>query len=446
MFGIGFFIRLLLLVGLALWLVHTPGEAQIVWRDMVIETTAAFLVFFILLAAGALVLLDRLWRLIMQGPLAWSLGRQIKHLKEGQKDIAQGFAAIAEGRTAEAGRHAARARKALGETSLTQFLMAQSAHMAGDSKTAKTLYQAMTRENETAALGYRGLIMEALKSGDDAQAAAHIDGLAKACPDAPWLFLARLEMAVRREAWDEALTALEKARKLRAIDTATAQRHEAALLLAQAQNLLKASEPKQAIEKAERARKLRPLWAPATLVLAEASIAAGHARTALRVIEKDWSRAPHPHMIPLFLWAHQDETPVGLLRKVVRLTSDNPEVPESLMARAEAALKADLWGEARRYLMMLLSKGEATQATYQMLARLETRETGNQKVAAAWTAKALTAPAAPEWQCSVCGAHAAHWQASCSTCHSFNVIEWHIPGQTRLLPETRRPLLLDGRG
>jgi len=231
--------------------------------------------------------------------------------------------------------------------------------------------------------------------------------------------------------WTMAGEALALARKGKALPPRQADRHEAALLLANAKVALRDSHVQKALELAEKARKLAPDWVPAALVLAEAQIVSKHERAALRLIERAWAQAPHPQLIPMLQWATHATKPIESFKHVEKLTRNSRESAVSLMALADTALKADLWGEARRFLMSLVSKGEATQLAYQMLARLERRETSNESAASNWLAKAITAPPDPQWLCAACGAAHEYWGATCDSCGAFNRLTWNVPGKSR---------------
>lgn len=428
---IGFLIRLALVLGLVIWLADRPGTAQIEWRDYAINMSAAVLAVIILALAYAAVLLHRLWRFIWDGPRFWKLNRKIGKMQDGHKELSKGLAAIAAGHPEDAGRHAVKARKLMGETPLSQLIQAQAAQIAGDHGVAKAMFERMTADPETAILGYRGLIMGALRRGDYDEATRVVYRLEQTKVDVPWLHLVRFEMGARMQNWLMAGEALAKARKGKALPPRQADRHEAALLLATAKAALRDSNGAKALESAEKARKLAPDWLPAALVLAEAQIVTKHERAALRTIERAWGQSPHPQLIPLLQWAAHANKPIDGYKQVERLTRNAKDSPVSLMALAEAALKADLWGEARRYLLSLVGKGEATQLTYQMLARLERREKNNEAAATNWLAKAITAQPDPQWLCAACGAAHEYWTATCDSCDAFNRLTWNAPGKSR---------------
>lgn len=437
-----FLFRLVLLVGLVYWLADRPGTAHIEWRDTVFDMTAAVLVVIIAAIAYGFMLLNQVWNFIWDGPRIWRLGRKIGKLEDGQKELAEGFTALASGHSALAGKHGVKARKMLGETPMTRLLMAQTAQLAGDTKAARLHFQSMIGDPESAVLGYRGLITMALKEGqldEVLRLTAHLEA-AKA--DVPWLNLVRFETASRLENWGMASTALQAVQKNKMLPAAVSREMEGVLLLAQAKTALREGRAEQALELAEKSRKFRPDWIPAFLVLAEAQIATHHERAAVRTVEKAWDRMPHPHLLALFYRALPHEKPLDLFKSVERMVKSQRDHYESRMALADAAYKADLWGEARRHLTLLTSRGDATQTTYQMLARLEQRELNNERAAMNWIAKAVSAPPPAQWLCASCGAAHEYWEAACQSCQAFDRMVWTTAGKSHAGQGTRTSLAL----
>lgn len=440
---LGFLIRLFLVAALIVWLADRPGSAQIVWRDYQIDTSAAVLAVMVLAFAYGAILLHRLWRFVWDGPRFWRLRRRISKMEEGEKILGQGLAAIAAGQPVEAGRLAVKARHLIGETPVSRLIQAQAAQLAGEEERAKSLFEALTHDKDTAVLGFRGLIMAALKRGDFDEASRAAYRLEQTKTDVPWLHLVRFELGARMQNWTLASEALGKARKGKALPAPQADKHEAALLLARAKAALREGAGREALEYAEKAKKLAPDWMPAALVLAETQIAGKHERAALRTILRAYEREPHPQLILLAGFAVSGAKPIDAYKTVEKIARQAPDSPVSLMALAEAALRAGLWGECRRFLMTLVSKGGATQRTYQLLASLERQDTGNDTAGALWLAKAAAAARDPEWLCGACGAAHEHWAASCEFCGAFNRLSWDTPGQGRAaaLPAAKTELL-----
>ncbi len=425
-------LKLAVVVAAVVWLVNDPGEAKIAWRGYEVDTSASALAAIVVLAALGLAALQRLWDFLRDGPRLWSMGRKIRKLREGQRLIEHGLAAIAAGDSAEAGKCAVGARKILGRTAASRLLQAQAAQLAGDDKAARFIFSEMTREGDedAAVMGYRGLVMAALRDGDINEAERQTDLLRRLRPNAPWLKMARFEISVRRGFWRAAGEALEQARKSRLLEPSRADRHLAATALAEALDAARAGQTEQALQLAEKAAKQSPDWLPAAIVLAKSQIDLGHSRAARRTIERIWPRAPHPALADMYCSACGGEKPIDDCRNLETLVKHSREAAPSRRALAKAALAAGLWGEARRNLLALTAVGEdAARGDYLLLARLEEKESGDAAAAARWTAKAAEAASDPAWLCLSCGGVSAFgWQASCGHCGAFDAIEWKSPG------------------
>jgi len=427
-----FVLRLGFIVALAIWLTDRPGTARIVWRDYVIETSAAFLGLCLLGGGFIFYMLFRFWRLLWNGPEMWRLRRKLDKMREGQRQLTEGLVAVAAGNAAEAGRFAVGARKALGVTPATQLLQAQAAQLVGDRRAAREIFTALAAEPDSAVLGYRGLIMEALRAGNRDEAERLVEKLRRLRPETPWLNLIRFELAARHRQWDEAAAALHQIGAARLMEPARAKQNQAAVLVALAQDEARQGHYDKALESAERAARDAPGWLPASFALAQQQLQAGHKRAASRTIEQAWEHTPHPQLAALYRRT-ADGDATETYRRIEHLCRGNEDEPANRLALAEAALEADIWGEARRHLMALIESNQATQTAYRLLARLERRESGDEKAALQWLTRATDAAPDPVWLCRMCGGSQQDaWQALCRHCNAFNALEWQVPGQSRM--------------
>ena len=387
-------------------------------------------------------LLLRLWHLLRHGPEIWRLGRQIKKMRQGHEALALGLAAVAAGDAVEAGRLAVAARKQIGITVATQLLQAQAAQLAGDDRVAGEIFQALTEDPASAVIGYRGLIMAARRTKDVAEMVRLADALQRLKPKTPWLSLIRFDIAVQQQNWAAAGSALAAKTTERLLGAVRTRRARAALLIVRSEDEAQSGNTKESLQAAEQAARQEPEWLPAVINLAQRLVVGGHQRAARRVIERQWAREPHPRLAALY-GAAEDE-PMESFRRIERLCRAEDEAPASHMALAEAALRADLWGAARRHLMILVARHRATQATYRLLARLERRESGNEQAAMQWLTKAVDAAPDPTWLCRSCGEAHQDWQVSCRSCGGFVTLEWRGAGISSVssrVPIPMNPLL-----
>ncbi|MFA5041617.1 MAG: heme biosynthesis HemY N-terminal domain-containing protein [Bdellovibrionales bacterium] len=426
---LSFFLQIAILAALALWLADRPGTAQIVWRDTVIETSAAFLALCIVVLAFALHLIFRIWHFLRHGPALWRLRRRLDKVQRGQDQLTKGLIAIAAGNSIEAGRLAVASRKNTGNGIASQWLQAQAAQLAGDRRAAQEIFRALASNEESAILGYRGLITEARREGDWREVDRLLNELHRIKPATPWLSLMRMESAARNRNWDEAEKSLSHAVAARLLDSESGRRTRAALRIAASRAASVSGDKDAALQAAEQAVKQAPNWLPAIINLVETLAATGHNRAAIRTIERTWKVHPHPQLAHVAL--RMAPTPLDAFKEMERLARSNESAVESRLAVAEAALAADIWGEARRNLMLSVNDRTATQGAYKMLARLERRERRDEAAATMWLTKAAEAAPDPAWLCRVCGGAHEVWHPICKPCGSFDSLEWQSAGKSR---------------
>jgi HemY protein len=214
------------------------------------------------------------------------------------------------------------------------------------------------------------------------------------------------------------------------MDPMRVRQHRAAALIATAQAETQQGHTDKALQAAERAVHLMPSWPPAVITLARQQAKAGHKRAARRTVERGWAQTPHPHLAAVFRTGG-DADPMEVYRRIGHLCRGSEDQPLSRLMLAEAALEADVWGEARRHLLALTGHRAATQGAYRLLARLERRESGNEQAALQWLTRAIDAPPDPSWLCHACGGAHEEWQALCRHCGAFDALGWQIPGHSR---------------
>jgi HemY protein len=192
------------------------------------------------------------------------------------------------------------------------------------------------------------------------------------------------------------------------------------------------------------ARRANPGFVPAVLRFARFAAANGDTRAARRSLERAWAAGPHPELATAALDLVTDEGEAGALARVraaERLAKARPEDALSHVTVAEAALDAQLWGEARSRLALALAgaeaAGEAPSARVcRLMARLEEEDRRDHATAHTWLARLGDAPPEARWLCRDCGAGFAAWSALCPDCRAFASLEWKVPEGVTLLTGT----------
>jgi HemY protein len=206
---------------------------------------------------------------------------------------------------------------------------------------------------------------------------------------------------------------------------------------------------KRAAGLAARAQALAPDLAELAGRHARLLLQLGRRRAAARAIERAWRTTPHPDLARRYGEIIPDAAPVARAAAMQKLAAHNPEAVESRLAIAEAALDAQLWGEARRHLELATapvassgqSPGRPSRRLCLAMARLEEVGSGNMAAARHWLDRAIGAPPEPRHVCRRCGASAADWQSLCPECGGLDTLAWQIPEAGRPDPGNTPPAL-----
>jgi HemY protein len=427
-----FVVALLIAAGAGILAAH-PGTVSLSWEEWHLDTSVGVLVTAVVMLAMLSAAFFHLLRRILGGPRAFLRARRERRRRQGYRALTQGMVAVAAGDAEEAQKFARKADVLLAEPPLTLLLSAQAAQLNGDEQAARRYFAAMLDRPETEFLGLRGLVMQALRGGDESGALALVERARELRPRTPWVLSSLYELQARAGRWPEATATLAEAAKRRALPAGESRHHRAVLLLEQSRAAAAAGDERQALQHAASAHPLDPGFAPATLRYAELLAAGGNAKKAAKVIEAGWRAAPHPDLAAAWDALFATEPAMQRLKRVERLIADSADHPESRLAQARAALSARLWGEARRHLEALggtLTRPDPpSPRVCRAMAELEEAEHGDVAAARSWLAQAATTTALdPTYVCNACGAECHRWSALCPVCRSFDSLAWRLPG------------------
>ena len=424
----GFLLVLAALTWGAVYIADNPGEVAITWRGYRISTSVGVLILTVAAIAVLWAFASRIWHWLRSGPGRFMEGRASRRRERGYRLLTEGLVAAAAGDAKAAQRIGAKAGQ-LVQTPLNLLLLAQAAQLNGDEATAKRYFVAMVGHPETEFLGLRGLIVQASKAGDWEAARNYARAAYRLRPNTEWLSSALFDLEARAGDWRAAQKTLEAAVKAKLIDASDAPRRRAVVLAMRAQTALADGQEQDALALAREAHKLDPGLVAATAIAASLLAAQGKARAAAKMIEAGWKRGPHPDLARAYAAIVPDEPALERTRRFERLHALNPDHAESRIALAEAALEAELWGEARRHLEAAV--GECpTQRVYRLLAALEERQDGNTEAARQWLLRAASATPGAAWLCGKCGSASDQWRARCSACDAFDSFAWKLSPST----------------
>jgi HemY protein len=438
--------RLLVLIALAVLVIAAatiadyPGNVEITWQGWEIGSSVGVLVAAVAVVALVLWALFALLAGVVRLPRRFRRNRRERRRRAGEVAVTRGLIALAAGDAAAAQRHAGRAETLLARSPLTLLLSAQAAQLAGDDAAARRRFTALLAEKDGEFLGLRGLIGQALKSGDRDDAlrlARRANGLS---PNAKWVFETLFALEVRAGRWEAARDALDGATRRHLLPEARAAHHRGVILYELSRAAEAAGERRQALSLATSAAAAAPDFAPLAVRHARLLIAQDRRRAARRTVEQAWRLAPHPDLARVWAELGGAGPALELVTWFERLAAHNPDALESHVAVAEAALAAQLWGEARRHLGLAIA-GAAPAAPSRrlclLMARLEEAEHPQTAAARDWLDRALAAPPDAAYVCASCGGESPDWRALCGHCDGFDTQAWGTPPT---VPPTVLPL------
>ena len=420
---IAFLIVVALIAAGLSWLADRPGELIVQWQGYQIETSVfrAFVIFAVLFIAALLA-----WsvvRHIWYSPASVSNFLTRRRQQRGLDALSSGMIALGAGDRAAATRSAIQARKSLPNEPLTHLLRAHAAQLSGDPTTARRIFEAMLASPDTEQLGLRGLYLEAQRVGET-EAARHFTGRAVGLnPKLDWAVDALFDLQCRQGDWAGALDTLNIARKQGLIERAKADRRRAVLLTAQAQ-AAEEDDPNRALHLAVEANGLAPDLVPAATIAGRLLAARGNTPRAAKILQKTWSRSPHPDLANTYAYARIGDSPRDRLDRVKQLAALAPNSIEGPVAVATAAIEAHQFDDARNALKPLLD-GRMTQRVATLMARIEGEEHGDKGRVREWLARAVNAPRDPAWTAD--GVVAEHWSPISPVTGALDSFRWRVP-------------------
>ncbi|MBO6561480.1 MAG: heme biosynthesis protein HemY [Nisaea sp.] len=428
----GFFILVGALVFASIQLADNPGRLTVEWLGYRIDTYFGVALLVLLGALYLLLIAYRLVRGLLGLPGGFLDRRAARRRDDGVNALSLGMAAIAAGDAEEARKQARRAERLLDDPAKTRLLSAQAAALGGDSDAAGRYFDELTESPETKFVGLIGKLRQALDSEDRETALPLARKARNLRPDSAFAARTLFTLETEAEDWDEAQKTLFDAVRRDLIPESEAKRYRVAIDMERAR--LKEAEGQlgEAADFAQRALKVEPAFAPAVKIVAAAETSKGRIKKAQKLLEDAWQQAPHPSFAKLYADLWPEDSPAQRFKHIQKLVGTGTETTTGRVALAEAAVAAELWGEARTALDAV-PVPERRAAVFRLLAYLAQAERGNASEARALLERAGAAAPDPAWTCSDCGATAEVWTVSCGNCGHFASLSWKQPPRVSTL-------------
>ena len=416
------------------WLADHPGMISMQWGGRQFETSTAVaatgLAVLLVLAA----VIYRFWRWLVSSPAALNKLRKESRRRKGYQSLSSGLVAVAAGDVRQAQKLARRTKQLLDDPSLTLLLSAQAAQLDGDETAAKANFQAMAAHPATEFLGLRGLLVQARRDGDRAEALRLARRAFALRPDTPWVGQELFALEAAANDWPAAENPLAHNIQRKLLPADEGSRRQAIVKFAQALAASNEGESKRALELARKSNNQLPEFAPATALAGRLHAAAGEGNKARRLLLNGWRVAPHPELLAAWLDVHPSDQPAQRLEAVQELIAENSDDRESRLALAQAALEASEFDLARPPLESLMEQFPSARVA-RVIADLEEKERSDGAAARQWLRQAASLPVDATWVCKDCGRQIDVWAPHCPDCVSFDTFIWRVPaGAGTVLP------------
>jgi HemY protein len=272
----------------------------------------------------------------------------------------------------------------------------------------------------------RGLPNQALREGDRGGRAAARRARYGLYARGRWVALSRFDLETSEGNWEAARKTLAQLTRRQLVSRERARHYRGAIIHELSLAALESGDRSRAIALAAKAQRLAADLAGPAAHHARLLLAERRTGRAAKAVERAWRTAPHPELAQVYRAIHEGEPPLARVKAFERLAAQNPTARESHVTLAEAAIKAQLWGEARHH----LKAATATDPTARLCllsARLEEAEHGDLGAMREWLDRAVGAPPDPRYICAACSGESLDWRSLCPRCGAFDTLSWRTP-------------------
>ncbi len=410
-----------LLVGAGLaWLADNPGQVVINWQSWLVETSLAVLGFAIavLLAVGLMV--QKIWYWARRELPFVGVQRHLRQQRRGLDAMNQTVLALSSGRIDDAEKLIAKTKRLLPPQPMLHVLESQAAQLAGNKEKAKQAFEAMLEDKTSAMIGIRGLLGAAIEEDRPNEALRLVEAAREAEPKSQWAIETHFNLLVGQMKWLPALDILKsQAGNSFATDTLKRNRMLVNYCLAKEADL--AGKHKEARAYAIAAYGFDKGFEPLVIKLAHFSVADGKIAKAKSYIETAWKTNPTRRLAEAYAQIDPNERPAERLKRFKKLIANNKTHSESKLQRAERAIAAEHYDEARPIVESMMAKGNEPRAyELQALMVLAIGDDNSEAEAENWRMKAQKIAEKSAYYCKLCLTPHDVWHHHCQHCGQFD--------------------------
>ena len=382
-----FFLKLLVLMGIALWIVQTPGDVIIEWRGFRIHTSFGLFIGGMFLLSALLSFFYMSGQFFLRLPKRVIRAYELRKFKKGYKILVDAMCSLFGQETDVSMEMAHKLQTLLPSPVIGLWIEAFVTQKKNDDDKARKLYLKLKQKKEGNFLGLYGLITLALKEKDYAQAKTLAESLYKIRSGSPWVAYTLFDLYVRDEQFEMAGLVLDQI-KPASSEERLRKNNLKALLWYKRANVQDLSRTEK-LELLSYSNEFSPTFIPTACLYASLLNDVGKRSKALKVIERAWSASPEISLAHAYLACTPLRDSLEAYQMAVHLLELTPTSDVAQLIVLEAALKASLWGEARVHLESVSEKNK-TAFYYELKAQLLEQESNDIEGARECRQKALS--------------------------------------------------------
>lgn len=422
--------KIIVLVGLSIFLIVQPGQVTIGWRDYNISIQLGYAAVALLVLLFLVASFSELITRLSMWPKNLARARTEKRRAKGYRSLMQSLSAAATGDQKNAYILAQRAQKFLPEeeSGLPLLLQAQAISKNSDGvRNNEEPYKLLLKNADTALLGLQGMTQNAILAGDFEKALLLARKAFSENPKNYSLAKAVYDLEIKNRLWNDALVTLDKYKKhMRDIDDVDRR----AIYVVLGDMAKDQSRPDEAFTFYKKSFDEDKNFVPAVTRYIQSLMDTGKRSKALSVLQDSWKKNAHPAYLPL--WAELvPEQKVGKPNVKFRwfqwIAEFHPDSEVAQLALARIAIEEQLWGEARIALAQAEKLGSSAEI-YELWILLEEKTTNKPDVIRQWLDRAYHAKTGGIWVCTRSGRNFPIWQAVVEPEGHFNTLVWNSVG------------------
>ena len=307
--------------------------------------------------------------------------------------------------------------------SLSLLLKSEIYKVEKKSSDLQKVYEEMIKNNNTAILGYRGLMEQYLKEHDFHHAYIYGEKLFNINPHVEKIYETLVNIIAKTQHWQQLITITDKALSKKIINKSTYQENKA-IAFFEIAKIKKDSDREDSIHFIEKAIKLKKNFPPFLDLYINLLIENKKYDFAKKILRRAWSDSPHldykSNIISL-----SNNLGISFLDLADYIVGSNDSKEVSKLLLVEAAISNNKWKEARNQIKDLLDVQPKKEICL-LMARIEEGDSNDIQKVNSWKLRAKNGEMSNLWVCSITNKSQNQW-SSLSNSGYFNSLVWKQP-------------------